>query len=352
MSEELTLHRRRHGSVVNLSSNELIHPALSDILRRAARHFDPAALNRYPDFHMAAARIAEAIGITPDRLLLTPGTDMAIRAIIRQYVDTASSSPRLILQDPNYYAWEQVAAVIPIPLTRVRWTSPEDQGPSLIAAARAERGALVALSFPNAPIGGRMRLQDLDVLMGVCATQGHRLVVDTCYAAFDRELPRLEGHLTGDVLQVRSLSKSHGLAGCRLGVITGAPDSVAALAGMRIEHAVSTPAIILAQGMLAEGAELISIWDDIARIRGGFIAKLYAMGLKPLPSGGNFVTFRAGSAATASRIAAQMAVAGYRIKLFSDKLDYADCLRMTVAHSHVLDPACIALAASIRLGET
>ena len=325
------LHRRRHDLRLNLSSNILLHDALVPLLDDAWRHVEPTVLARYPDFATAADAVAERLCCMADALLLTPGTDAAIRAIVANEAHRTGGLTRVLLQDPNYYAWEQAVPACGLTLDRIGWTRPEDQGVSLIDAAARSNPALVALSFPNGPIGGGMRLAELDTLVEICHVAGHRLVVDTCYAAFDRSLPDLRGRWPGEVLVMTSLSKSHGLAGCRFGTVCGAPSWIAELADSRLEHTVSVASVTLALRMMDNGPALGAIWDDIAEARRIAAETLAAADLAPLPSGGNFLTFRLPTQSDAERLEAAMSALGYRLKSLAGLRGYETALRITVA---------------------
>jgi histidinol-phosphate/aromatic aminotransferase/cobyric acid decarboxylase-like protein len=343
-----TLHRRRHDGRVNLSSNELLHPGLAPLLRAGLAAFDATGLGSYPDFDAGARALAPLLGLDEDAMLLVPGTDAAIRAVVRLLVASAPRPPALLLQYPNYYAWEQAAVNARCRLVPVGWNGPAEQGATILAAARAHRNAIVAISFPNGPIGGGMTLDDVDLLAEVCAERGHWLLLDLCYAAFDRQLPSLNGRWGPHVLAIQSLSKTFGLAGLRIGFVTGDRAVIARLADERIEHCVSTPALAVARHMAGQRPALEAIWDDIACERAALGCALAELGFAPIPSGGNFVTFGAGTPMAAARLAEAMSARGYRIKHFDAIAGFTDCLRMTVAHAGLAAPALAALEEASR----
>lgn len=337
------LHRRPSDPRINLSSNELLHSGVKPLLKAVFAAIDAEALDRYPCFAEGAEALARRLNCAPECLLMTPGTDAAIRAIVHHHRRAAGRAGTILLQDPNYYAWEQAAVVSKLDLERVPWRGPDDQGPSLLKAARGRDRALVALSFPNGPIGGGMTLDELDALVATCTVRHHRLVIDACYAAFDPDLPPLLNRWGEHALVLQSLSKSHGLAGCRIGVMVGDSAWIAEIAADRLEHAVSMPAMAMAGKMLDRGRDLASIWADIARSRGESFDMLSRVGLQPIPSRGNFLTFHAGSPARAAKLAESMSGEGYRIKSFGGDAAFADCLRITIGEASIMQPALAAL---------
>jgi cobalamin biosynthetic protein CobC len=117
---------------------------------------------------------------------------------------------------------------------------------------------LAILANPNNPDGARHApgaLRDLARRVG-------RLVVDESFGDCAPELSLLPGPLSPNVLVLRSFGKFHGLAGLRLGFVTGAPGEIAALRAIAGPWPVSGPAIAVGRAALADDA-----WAEATRAR-------------------------------------------------------------------------------------
>ena len=77
------------ASILDLSQN--LNPFAPDVGAMAARHMD--SLRRYPDPSDAARMLAEAIGVEPERLLLTNGGAAAVAAVAREVGGRVRSEP-------------------------------------------------------------------------------------------------------------------------------------------------------------------------------------------------------------------------------------------------------------------
>ncbi len=322
--------RRTSDTRINLSSNELSHPRLAPILIRAVARLRGEDFRRYPNLVDAVAVIATHLGLAPQELLLTPGSDAALRLICRHYLRSRPAGGRLLLQHPNYYAWEQSAALLNLEIERVRWSDISTPGRELIAAANRRRGALIGVSVPNGPVGGCLSSSELDELIDTVRRRGHLLTIDGCYQAFNGPWTEQLRRRGEQILVVQSLSKSHGLAGARVGVVAGHPELVEQLAESRLEHAVSWAALAMASAVLESTDDFEAIWDDIRASREAAAAKLRRAGLEVLPSGGNFLSFRVGTPTRAAAAARGMSDRGYRVKHLADDAGFSDCLRMTI----------------------
>ncbi|MFE4924861.1 aminotransferase class I/II-fold pyridoxal phosphate-dependent enzyme [Streptomyces sp. NPDC056661] len=336
--------RRTADSRLNLSSNELHHPRLGPVLAAALNKIDPVMLYRYPTTAVGIAQLAEHFRIRPDGLLLTPGSDSAIRLICDHY---AAKHPGgdLLLQFPNYSAWELAADQRGLEVHRLSG-SPEEQAERLCTAARACQNALVAVSVPNGPCGWSLSDSRLAELTEIADQRGHLLVVDSCYQAFSGDLTHHLANAGGPVVVVQSLSKSHGLAGARIGVLAGEPKLIAELGESQLEQAVSGPTVHLAVTLLAHGGdELRKIWADIARVRDRTAEHLNGLGLAVLPSGGNFLALDIGSAQGAGHVTVGMSQRGYRVRDLSDVDGFEGYVRLTIADAETTADAVAALQA-------
>jgi histidinol-phosphate/aromatic aminotransferase/cobyric acid decarboxylase-like protein len=274
--------------------------------------------------------IAGRLKLHPQEMLLTPGSDAALRLICQYYLRSNPSDGRLLLQHPNYFAWEQSAELLGLKLERVRWSDMSAPGRELIEAARGCRGALIGISVPNGPVGGCISASELDELIETVRRRGHILTIDACYQAFNGEWIEHLRRRGERVVIVQSLSKSHGLAGVRLGVIAGHANLIEQLADFRLENAVSCAALSLGCALLESADEFEVIWNDIKASRKLAAQALGQAGLRVLPSGGNFLSFHLGSQEQAEAAQRGMSACGYRVRRLTDDDAFSDCLRVTI----------------------
>lgn len=321
--------RRGSDLRIDLSRNELSHPALDPILARAITRLQGADFRRYPALKNCVAVIADRVNLDAQGMILTPGSDSALRLICRYYLSQHQSGT-LLLQHPNYFAWEQSAELIGLKVERICWSDISFSGRELIEAARSHDRALIGISVPNGPVGGCVSNSELDELVDVVKYRRHLLVIDACYQAFNGKWTECLQRSGEKVLIVQSLSKSHGLAGARLGLLSGHPDLIEQLASSRLEHAVSGATLLMGCAMLEAPDQFEIIWDDIKENRRLAAEQLGFKGLRVLPSGGNFLSFHLGSQEFALAVQNRIAAFGYLVKHLTEDKAFSDCLRITI----------------------
>ncbi|MGY1826128.1 MULTISPECIES: Rv2231c family pyridoxal phosphate-dependent protein CobC [unclassified Blastococcus] len=188
----------------------------------------------YPVLSPARAAVAAAHGRHPSEVLLAAGAAEVFVLLAR-----ALRPRHAVVVHPSFTEPEAALRAAGHPVTRLLLR--EADGYRLDPAVVPDDADLVVLGNPTNPTSVLHRAADLAAL----ARPGRVLVVDEAFAdTVPGEPQSLAGRadLPG-LLVVRSLTKTWGLAGLRVGYALGPPDLVAALAGQQPPWPVSTPAL-------------------------------------------------------------------------------------------------------------
>jgi len=296
---------------VKLASNENPlgpSPAAVEALRGAL-----AGIHRYPDGHAFAlrAKLCARLGVAPEQLVLGNGSDEVLELLAKAFLGP---------EDEVVYAWPAFAMYpivtrgmgatpVPVPLNdalehdlpamAAAVTAFLDGSPvAAMAAAVGPRTKLVFVCNPNNPTGTSVGAEAFD-RFAAALPEDVVLAVDEAYVAYARRTDFPDalawvGRRPG-TLVLRTLSKSHGLAGLRVGY--GVAD--AELAGLleRARHPFNVNA-------LAQVAACAALDDDehVRRSRENndaglayLEAELAALGMETVPSDANFLLVRAGA---------------------------------------------------------
>ncbi|MFC0628235.1 Rv2231c family pyridoxal phosphate-dependent protein CobC [Kribbella deserti] len=193
-------------------------------------------LAAYPRQDAAMAAVAVRHGISPDRLLLTAGAAEAFVLIARAF-----KPQRAVVVHPQFTEPEAALRAAGHSVDRVI-LRPED-GFRLDPAAVPEDADLVVIGNPTNPTSVLHPAEDLRAL----ARPGRVLVVDEAFMdAVPGEPESVLGAESPGLLVIRSLTKTWGLAGLRVGYLVAEPGLVARLAAVQPHWPVSTPALAAA----------------------------------------------------------------------------------------------------------
>ncbi len=265
-------------------------------VREAWRQWDPAAVVEYGDlgYRRLRAAIGEHAGVAPQRVIPGSGADELIRLVTTTVVGPGDA---VVVPTPTFPMFAVEAALAGASVVAVPRAHPAQRQPAERIRAAAEDGSarLVWLCSPNNPTGDGMPLSEVAAIAdGLEAI----VVVDQVYLEFaiaaghaDLDAVGLTDRLD-NVLVLRSLAKSHGLAGARIGYMV-VPDALAErFDALRLPLSVGLPTEELAVAALADAvaadARRAAIMGEQSRLADA----LRRLGCEVLDGVGNFVTFR------------------------------------------------------------
>jgi threonine-phosphate decarboxylase len=260
-------------------------PAALAAIRAAA-----VDIHYYPEESSAefAKLVAGYLGVFPDEVVPANGSIEAIywlAALVRPQ--------RVLIVEPTFSeyrrACEAAGAVCD------RYSLPEADGFAIDTACLDPAGYdLVFLCNPNNPTGYLVPLDEVVALWQRCRAAGAGLVVDEAFMDFAAPEQSILTYGASEGLYVlRSFTKSHALAGLRLGCLVAEAGFASRLRSVMPPWNVNSFA-------LAAGAASLSDWDYMPNSRRENIAarsRLFAdleeiPGIEPLPSEANYLLCR------------------------------------------------------------
>ena len=308
------------ADVVKLNTNENPYPPSPNALA-ALQTVEAEWLRRYPrpfadEFRNAAA---EVLGVTTDRLLVGNGSDDILTMLFRSVTDPARG---VAYPTPTYVLYRTLARIQAAPLSEVAFDESFNLPVAELVAANA---ALTLVASPNSPSGNATSnelLSDLaDRLDGI-------LAVDEAYVEFAaaNALELTARH--DNVVVLRTLSKSHALAGLRLGYAIASPSLIAGLAKIKDSYNVDVVASTVGAAAIRDTTYTRSIVERVCASRGRLATALYALGFRVWPSEANFLLVRP-SDESARAAYHRLKASGILVRYF-DAPGLDDKLRITV----------------------
>ncbi|MEV0441148.1 Rv2231c family pyridoxal phosphate-dependent protein CobC [Streptomyces spectabilis] len=285
---------RGRGDLVDLAVNVRSDTPPAWLKQHIAASLD--GLAAYPDGRAARAAVAARHGVPPERVLLTAGAAEAFVLLAR-----ALPVRRPVVVHPQFT--EPEAALRDAGHTVERVLLRASDGFRLDPAAVPDDADLVVVGNPTNPTSVLHPAAGLARL----ARPGRVLVVDEAFMdAVPGEREALAGRVDVPGLVVlRSLTKTWGLAGLRIGYVIAEPGTISALERAQPLWPVSSPALAAAEACVAPRAlaEAGHVAHRVAAERQHLVAGLRALpGVEVVgPAEGPFVLVRMAGAATVVR---------------------------------------------------
>ena len=308
------------AGVVKLNTNENPYPPSPRALAALAA-IDGDSLRRYPQPFADTFRrsAAEVLGVDPDWILVGNGSDDLLTMLFRAVTGTGRT---VAYPAPTYVLYRTLAAIQGAPVMEV----PFDEEYTLPVAALAEAGAaLTIVANPNSPSGTTATVEQLADL---AARTAGVVAVDEAYVAFAERSALDLVRRNGRVIVLRTLSKSHGLAGLRLGFGVAHPDLLSGLAKVKDSYNVDAVAAVVGAAAVRDVEYTRETVERIRTTRTRLGRALAGRGFRVWPSQANFVLARPADG-DALRLYRGLRERGVLVRYFAEP-GLADKLRISV----------------------
>lgn len=206
------------------------------------RDIEPDSLRRYPhpfaeEFRQSAAGV---LGINSDWIVVGNGSDDLLAMLFRSISDTQRP---VAFPVPTYSLYRTLAQMQEVPTVEVPFDDTFTLPVNDLAAAAA---ALTIVASPNSPSGNLISTVDLyDLATRIPGV----LVIDEAYVEFASGDALDLTNRCENIIVLRTLSKSHSLAGLRLGFAVAPPSLVAGL--VKVKDSYNVDAISARIGAVA-----------------------------------------------------------------------------------------------------
>ena len=276
----------RDRKFIKLNTNEspfAPFPRVADRVREEA-----GLLNLYSDTECTAlrAKLAEILGVKPENLIMTNGSDEALFFSFLAFCDDGHPA---VFPDITYGFYPVYAEISRVPFREIplaeNWSvRPEDYD---------RCGGTVFLANPNAPTGVALGLKEIEQILR--SNADHVVVVDEAYVDFGAESALSLLGKYENLVVIQTFSKSRNLAGMRLGFAVAGEELIRDLKTIQFS---TNPYNV---DRLAQAAGIACLEEEeknkerirmICEAREWTAARLKEMGFEETESRGNFLFVR------------------------------------------------------------
>lgn len=245
-------------------------------------------LRRYPDPANLAVKdaVARRLGVRREQVFVGNSSD---EVLAHTFHALLKHELPLLCPDISYSFYATYCSLYGITAVQVPLN---DRFEIDVEDYNAPCGAIIVAN-PNAPTGIALSLAQIEALLLAHADQV--VVVDEAYVDFGGESASALVDRYDNLLVIQTLSKSHSLAGLRVGFAVGHPDLIAGLE--RVKNSFNCYPL----GQVAQAGAVASLDDvDYAQqtaraviaTRAWLTAEMLALGFEVLPSRANFIFVR------------------------------------------------------------
>ncbi|MBF0504260.1 MAG: aminotransferase class I/II-fold pyridoxal phosphate-dependent enzyme [Candidatus Omnitrophica bacterium] len=290
----------RDPALLWLDKNENTDPEMAKLANRVLSEIDQTAIGTYPECAPLYHKLGAYLGIGADHLLLTAGSDGAIRSVFEAFIDPGDVVIHPVPTFAMYAVYSAMYGAKVIPLEY----HPSDQGPSLpveevLEMIARSRPKLVCLPNPDSPTGTVFVPDQLRRIIEAAGEAGALILIDEAYYPFYAHtiIPWVDEYQ--NLVVTQTFAKAWGLSGLRIGFAASCPQVARLLHKVRPMYEVNTVALAIMEKMLEHSDAMTA---SVKRLNAGkefFLDAMQGLGLKVLKSHGNFLHVAFGAHASA-----------------------------------------------------
>jgi len=292
----------------------------------AIRRLTPTDISTYPSYTSLVLACAKYFNVDPEWVLLTNGLDEGILMAAIGHISRARiHDAETIVPTPAFDPYPNSTAAAGATCVRVPPNADLSFPTDGVLKAITERTRMIFLNTPNNPTG---QLIPHDDLRRIADAAPHAIVlVDEAYIEFGGQtflpdLPRYPNVLIG-----RTFSKAYGLAGMRVGVVIGQPQSLDAVRAVTLPFNINGVAMAATLAALEDTEFLPRYAAQVTESRKRLYDACRALGLTFWDSAANFVLVQVGDAVPI--VVQALAARGVHVRDRSKDPTTPGCIRIT-----------------------
>ena len=319
---------------LSLDLNESMAGCSPRVLARL-RSLTAKDVSLYPEREVGERLVAGFLGLSPEQVLLTNGMDEALSLLFATYL---APGDELLFADPTFVMYPMLGEAVGARVVRVQSSEDMTLPVADLLARISPRTRVIAIANPNNPTG--LAASRAELLKIAKAAPDAAVLIDEAYFEFcggaltcKTVLPDLARH--PNLFVARTFSKAYGLAGLRLGVLTGAAEQIDYLRRPSLPFNVNSVAVACLEEALADRSFVSEHVAQVKRCRERLEQLFGELDLRFWPSQTNFVLVRIGP--TAKTFVEAMQRRAIQVRDLSANPGCEGCARITVGTPSQMD---------------
>lgn len=250
----------------------------------AIRALPPEAYATYPEYQGLELAFASHVGIGEKNVAAFNGADAAIRAIFDAFGEPGS---RFLTTRPTFGYYRPCAALAGMSSVGVPYEADLSFPFEAIARELEARPRICLICNPNNPTS--TLIEPSRILDFAQAHPDTLFVIDEIYAPYTGKSVLPEAIRRPNVLALRSLSKSIGMAALRIGFACGASELVERAFRVTGPYDINAFAVVATKAALSDMAHTESYIAEVAAAKAWTLGELARLGVRYFSQGGNYL---------------------------------------------------------------
>ena len=314
---------------IRLDKNERTVPFTKSDIKNMFSHLKSKDLTMYPDQTPIYKAISEFLNISQDKLLLTPGSDVAIKYIFETFVQNDDS---VLILWPTYAMADVYTKMFGAKTIKINYDQKLNLNFDELLRVQ-QKARLVYIANPNQPTGTIFSENRIKQLLSNAEKNNVIVVIDEAY------LPFSDGKSSINIIDdysnliiIQTFSKAIGMASIRLGFIVSQPQNISWLNKVKPIHDINLFALTVGTYMLNNYHIVEDYINDVKQSKIYIEKELKKYGINCILGHTNFIHLKFPDKYDIDVTVKKMKDSGYLLRTSSSGLPAVleGCIRITV----------------------
>lgn len=331
--EEYTQPAEGRMDYVRLDFNENTVGCSGKVIK-ALRKIKTGDLSSYPEYGNLRKKLSGFLGVKPEQVLQTNGSDEAIKTIMETYIGRGKNE--VLLPVPTYSLFGFFARLSGARVKEVLYCNDLAFPTQRVLDSISQKTKIVVIVNPNNPTGTTASMQDLERIIEKAAENDAIALVDEAYFPFYNESTVGLVEKYDNLMVIRTFSKAFGLAGLKIGYIVSNPANIRAMAKVLLPaYTVNYAACACISAAIDDYDYVKKYVAEVERSKLAFYKSLEKAGIKYYRSNSNFVLINLGD--ECGRYCEELKKRGILVRSRTNDPLLEGCVRVTIGMKKQMD---------------
>lgn len=238
---------------LRLDKNEKVGAFADQFWKQLISKIDQQHILAYPEVEPFYEKLAAFVGVSTQNLLVTAGSDFAIKIAFEAFVNPGDD---VVVLDPTFAMVDVYCGLYRAKRIAIGYNSQLSLDVDRLMDSLNDKVSLVVLANPNSPTGTYITNTALSVILDRASQLSIPVLVDEAYFGFCPYSAIDHSKSYDNLVISRTFSKAAGLAGLRIGYLVSHPQTAQLLYRFRPMYEVNSIALLFA-------SELLDHWEIV-----------------------------------------------------------------------------------------
>lgn len=285
-------HSSDRRQYLRLDMNESVDGLPEEFVKRVLSDLDSTFLATYPQYDDFQTILADHVGLKPENICLSNGSDAAIKYIFEAYV---SPGDRVLITDPTFAMYPVYSKMFAVDMTVVPYDSRMMLPVSLFCQMLCQNIKLAVIVNPNNPTGSIVSRSDLIKIMDKAEQEDVLLIIDEAYYYYYPDTVVNLVTKYKNLIILRTFSKLCGIAASRLGYAAACSDIIENLRKVKPTYDVNAFAVTFAEKLLQDNSLIPVLVSSVNEGKRYVSDRLTSEGIDYVLGHANFILIKCGA---------------------------------------------------------